>query len=71
MNIGLTQQTGKLEFAEVKIKEISEIAEWRVKSEDAQKGALSRNATAYFRNLLHRFLFASISTLHSSIITLS
>ena len=31
-----------MEFAEVKIKVIPEIAEWRVKSEDTQKGALPK-----------------------------
>ena len=60
-----------MEFAEVKIKVIPEIAEWRVKSEDTRKGALSKNTTSYFHNCLHRFPFSFISTLHSSIFTLS
>ena len=71
MLIGFAQLSDKLKFAEVKIKVIPEIAEWRVKSEDTRKGALSKNTTSYFHNHLHRFPFSFISTLHSSIFTLS
>ena len=47
----------KMEFAEVKIKVIPEIAEWRVKSEDTQKGALPKKTASYFHNYLHILLY--------------